>query len=73
MVDIAEKEFKIPIRKSTIPNHRSNEKRLTTHRNSQIMWMIWYYQASILSYQLGGNFNCDSRRIGTEKSAQNQA
>ncbi|MBE7511155.1 MAG: hypothetical protein HS118_13380 [Bacteroidia bacterium] len=26
MVDIAEKEFKIPIRKSTIPNHRSNEK-----------------------------------------------
>ncbi|MBK7442651.1 MAG: hypothetical protein IPI65_14300 [Bacteroidetes bacterium] len=26
MVDIAEKEFKIPIRKSSIPNHRSHEK-----------------------------------------------
>ncbi|MCO5233419.1 MAG: hypothetical protein M9888_06755 [Chitinophagales bacterium] len=26
MVDVAEKEFKIPIRKSSIPNHRSHEK-----------------------------------------------
>jgi len=34
MVDIAEKEFKIPIRKSTIPNHRRNENKFSAHRIS---------------------------------------
>ncbi|MBK9543386.1 MAG: hypothetical protein IPO49_13950 [Bacteroidetes bacterium] len=63
MVDIAEREFNIPIRKSSIPNHRSNEKQLFTHRISQVMWMVWDHQTGLLSKQLGRHFNHPGRRF----------
>ena len=37
MVDIAEKEFNISIKKSTPPNHLENENYFISHRISQIM------------------------------------
>ncbi len=55
MVDIAEKEFNIPIKKSSIPNHLRNENEFSSHRTCQIMWMVWYNQTGILSGKLERN------------------
>lgn len=49
MVDMAENEFNIPIKKSSTPSHFCNENEFSSHRPCQSLWIACYRQTGLAS------------------------